>query len=151
MSGTYTTAHSNARSLTHWVSEARDRIHNLLVPSRIRFHCAMVGTPQDTFLSLKISPLSLLLLLLLLLLLFFSCFLRQLTGKQIGKNKHVQNLSWLLCSDLYSYYKEWQCQKKKKKSCQGKLLLLISPVRCPLFPPLYGFSRFIHIKISAFI
>ena len=28
------------------LSEARDRTHNLMVPSRIPFHCAMTGTPR---------------------------------------------------------------------------------------------------------
>ena len=51
--------HSNARSeprlqptpqLTVWwilnlLSEARDRTHNLMVPGRIRFRCAIMGTP----------------------------------------------------------------------------------------------------------
>ena len=45
--------HSNTRSelqarqcrILHPLSEARDRTHILMVPSRIRFHCAMVGTP----------------------------------------------------------------------------------------------------------
>ena len=27
------------------LSEARDRTHNLMVPSQIRFHCSMTGTP----------------------------------------------------------------------------------------------------------
>ena len=29
------------------LSEARDRTHNLMVPSRIRFCCAMMGTPRE--------------------------------------------------------------------------------------------------------
>ena len=45
MSATYTTAHGNTRSLTHW-SKARDWIHNLMVPSQIHFHWAMTGTPR---------------------------------------------------------------------------------------------------------
>ena len=28
------------------LSEARDRTHNLVVPSQIRFHCAMMGAPE---------------------------------------------------------------------------------------------------------
>ena len=28
------------------MSEAGDPTHNLMVPSRIRFHCAMTGTPK---------------------------------------------------------------------------------------------------------
>ena len=27
------------------LSEARDQIHNLMVPSQIRFHCVTMGTP----------------------------------------------------------------------------------------------------------
>ena len=38
------------------LSEARDRIHNLMVPSRIRFCCAMTGTPYlGTCLDLELS------------------------------------------------------------------------------------------------
>ena len=33
--------------ILHPLSEARDRTHNLMVPSRIRFHCATMGTPQS--------------------------------------------------------------------------------------------------------
>ena len=44
---TYTTAPSNFGSLTNWaLSEARDRICNLLIPSWIRFCCATTGTPK---------------------------------------------------------------------------------------------------------
>ena len=36
-------------SWQHWIlnpwSEARDRTHNLMVPSQICFHCATTGTP----------------------------------------------------------------------------------------------------------
>ena len=39
-----------ARSRQRWIlnplSEARDGIRNLMVPSRIRFRCATTGTPQ---------------------------------------------------------------------------------------------------------
>ena len=31
------------------LSEARDRTRNLMVPSRICFHCAMMGTPRVSF------------------------------------------------------------------------------------------------------
>ena len=31
------------------LSEARDRTHNLMVPSRIHFHCATTGTPHNKF------------------------------------------------------------------------------------------------------
>ena len=50
-------SHSNARSEPHLrpiprrilnpLSEARDQTRNLMVPSRIHFHCAMTGTPQN--------------------------------------------------------------------------------------------------------
>ena len=46
VSATYTTAHGNAGSLNP-LSKARDPTCNLMVPSRIRFHCAMTGTPHD--------------------------------------------------------------------------------------------------------
>ena len=48
MSVTYTTAHSNARSLTP-LSQARDRTRNLMVKSWIRFHCTATGIPPSTF------------------------------------------------------------------------------------------------------
>ena len=44
MSATYTTAHGNAGSFNP-LSEARARTRNLMVPSRIRFCCATMGTP----------------------------------------------------------------------------------------------------------
>ena len=31
------------------LSEARDSTHNLMVPSRIRFHCTTMGTPINVF------------------------------------------------------------------------------------------------------
>ena len=41
------------RSQQCWIlnplCKARDRTHNLMVPSGIRFHCAMMGTPFFTF------------------------------------------------------------------------------------------------------
>ena len=40
---TYTTAHNNAGSLTHWVS--RDWTYILMDPCQIRFRCTMMGTP----------------------------------------------------------------------------------------------------------
>ena len=43
---TYTTAHGNASGLT--LSRATLTC-NFMVPSRIRFCCAMTGTPQQTF------------------------------------------------------------------------------------------------------
>ena len=43
-SATYTTAHGNA-SLLNPLSKVRDRTCNLMVPSRIHFHCAQMGTP----------------------------------------------------------------------------------------------------------
>ena len=46
MCATYTTAHGNARSLTHLI-EARDQTRNFMVPNRIRFLCATPGTPCD--------------------------------------------------------------------------------------------------------
>ena len=42
MPATYTTAHGNAGSVTHWV---RDWTHNLMIPSQICFHCTTTGTP----------------------------------------------------------------------------------------------------------
>ena len=42
--------HPNHSSQQHWILnpliEARDQIHNLMVPSKIRFRCATTGTPQ---------------------------------------------------------------------------------------------------------
>ena len=35
------------------LSEARDRTHNLMVPSRIRFHCATTGAPVNSHLCLR--------------------------------------------------------------------------------------------------
>ena len=49
MSATYTTAHGNSRSFKP-LSETRDRICNLMVPSWIRFPCATTGTPGFLFL-----------------------------------------------------------------------------------------------------
>ena len=45
---TYTTAHDSARSLTP-LSEARGWTRNLMVPSRIHFHCTTTGTPRFYF------------------------------------------------------------------------------------------------------
>ena len=45
-----TTAHSNAP-----LNEARDRIHILMDPSWIRFHCTAVGTPSCSFLNCYIE------------------------------------------------------------------------------------------------
>ena len=47
LSCVYNLHHSSRQ---HWIlnplSEARDRTHNLMVPSRIRFLCAMMGPPD---------------------------------------------------------------------------------------------------------
>jgi len=53
-SATHTTAHGNAGSLTT-LSGAKDRTHNLTVPSQIDFHCAMMGTPLSFFILAIIS------------------------------------------------------------------------------------------------
>ena len=37
------------------LSEARDRTHNLMVSSQIRFHCATMGTPQQFFSSKQVE------------------------------------------------------------------------------------------------
>ena len=50
-SATYTTAHGNTSSLILW-GKARDCTCNFMVPSRIRFCCAMMGTPAFLFLFL---------------------------------------------------------------------------------------------------
>ena len=44
-SATYTTAHGNAGSLTHW-ARSGNQTCNLMVPSWIRFHLATMGTPN---------------------------------------------------------------------------------------------------------
>ena len=36
---------SQQRWISNPLSEAREQIHNLMVPSQIRFHCATMGTP----------------------------------------------------------------------------------------------------------
>ena len=36
---------SRQRRILNLLSEVRNRTHNLMVPSRIRFHCATMGTP----------------------------------------------------------------------------------------------------------
>ena len=46
---TYTTAHCNSRSITHWVSEARDWTHILMDTSKIHYLCATMGTPVWPF------------------------------------------------------------------------------------------------------
>ena len=49
---------SQQRWILNPLSEARDGTHNLMVPSRIRFHCATMGTPSfDFFLFLNIKHL----------------------------------------------------------------------------------------------
>ena len=40
---------SQQRQILNTLSEARDRIRNLMVPSRIGFCCAMMGTPRLKF------------------------------------------------------------------------------------------------------
>ena len=37
---------SRQRQILNPRIEARDQTHNLMVPSRIRFHCSMTGTPR---------------------------------------------------------------------------------------------------------
>ena len=37
------------------LNEARDQIRNLMVPSRIHFHCATMGTPYKVFLSQRLD------------------------------------------------------------------------------------------------
>ena len=37
---------SQQRQIFNPLSEARDRTHNLIVPSRVRFLCAVTGTPK---------------------------------------------------------------------------------------------------------
>ena len=49
MSVTYTTHSSWQCRILNPVSKARDRTHSLMVPSQIRLHCAMRGTPFCTF------------------------------------------------------------------------------------------------------
>jgi len=46
---TYTTAHGNTRSLTHWVRPGIEPASSW-TPVRPRFHCATTGTPIDFFL-----------------------------------------------------------------------------------------------------
>ena len=41
--------HSSHRQILNPLREARDWTHNLVVPSRIRFHCATMGTPKWGF------------------------------------------------------------------------------------------------------
>ena len=41
---------SQQRQIVNPLSEARDQIHNLMVPSQICFCCAMMGTPLLYFL-----------------------------------------------------------------------------------------------------
>ena len=38
-----------ARQILNPLSEARDRTRELMVPVKIRFHCATKGTPKETF------------------------------------------------------------------------------------------------------
>ena len=58
MSATYTTAHSNAGSLTHWVrSGIKPATSWFLMESTtwIRFHCATKGTPLTTIFNIIMS------------------------------------------------------------------------------------------------
>ena len=52
MSATYTTAQ---RRILNPLSEAMDRMRNLMVPSQIRFCCATMGTPGSPSLFLTFS------------------------------------------------------------------------------------------------
>ena len=52
LSETYTTAHSNTRSLTYWARPGIEP-HNLMFPSQICFCCTTAGTPSSA-LSLKL-------------------------------------------------------------------------------------------------
>ena len=40
---------SRRRQILNPLSEARDRTHNVMVPSQIHFHCATTGTPAASF------------------------------------------------------------------------------------------------------
>ena len=42
---------SQQRQILNPLSEAKDRTHNLMVPSWIRFCCTIMGTPQPAFLN----------------------------------------------------------------------------------------------------
>ena len=42
---------SRQRRILYLLSETRDRTRNLMVPSGIRFHCAMMRTPQNSILN----------------------------------------------------------------------------------------------------
>ena len=46
---------SQQRRIPNLLSEARDRMHNLMVPSPVRFHCVMIGTPHIYILKLLYS------------------------------------------------------------------------------------------------
>ena len=41
---------SQQHRILNLLSEARDRTRNLMIPSRIHFHCTMRGTPDELFL-----------------------------------------------------------------------------------------------------
>ena len=55
---------SQQRKILNPLSEARDRTRNLVVPSRIHFHCTMMGTPHGWLCSRSLHLLELLLILL---------------------------------------------------------------------------------------
>ena len=44
---------SQQRQIINPLSKARDRTRNLMVPSRIHFHCTMAGTPNCTLIKKK--------------------------------------------------------------------------------------------------
>ena len=49
-------------SWQHWIlnplCKARDRTHNLMVPSQIHFHCAKMGTPRFIYIKSEFIPLT---------------------------------------------------------------------------------------------
>ena len=57
---------SRQHQILNPLSKARDRTHNLMVPSWVRFRCAMTGTPGSTFLicsyGLELTDLTLLII-----------------------------------------------------------------------------------------
>ena len=51
-SAIYTTAHGNARSLTHWARPGIEPAISWMVTSKIRFHCTTTGTLIPPFLKI---------------------------------------------------------------------------------------------------